>query len=141
MSHYYVPQYMTSNAHCIILAAYATISGIFKNTVIPRYSRLMCSRTTRERSDPRNRDKIFILLFICVAHCLCSLSTLRCGVEKSLSTTNETVFSAHINLSVGSARQNTLHSTNNATQAETAAVQKLSISLFEYKLSVCEPSS
>ena len=68
-----------------------------------------------------------IALQLCVAHCLCSLSGLRCGVEKSLRTTNETVFPAHINLSVGSACQNALCSANDATQAETAAVRRLSI--------------
>ena len=49
-----------------------------------------------------------IALQIWVAHCLCNLSTLRCGVEKSLHTTNETVFPAHINLSVDSACPNAL---------------------------------
>ena len=39
-----------------------------------------------------------IALQFCVAHCLCSLSTLRCDVEKSLRTTNEKVFRADINL-------------------------------------------
>ena len=41
-----------------------------------------------------------IALQLCVAHCLGSLSTLRCGVEKSLCNANETVCVAHINLSV-----------------------------------------
>ena len=44
-----------------------------------------------------------IALQLCVAHCLRSLSSLRYDVEKSLRTTNETIFLAHINLSVGSA--------------------------------------
>ena len=70
-----------------------------------------------------------IALQLCVAHCLCSLSSLRCGVEKSLRTTNETVFLANINLSVGSECQNALCSANNATKAETAAVRRLSKSL------------
>ena len=60
-----------------------------------------------------------------LAHCLRSLSSLRCGVEKSLRTTNETIFLAHINLSVGSACQNALCSANNATKAETVAVRRL----------------
>ena len=68
-----------------------------------------------------------IALQLCVAHCLCSLSTLRCGVEKSLRTTNETVFSAHITLLVGSACQNALSSANNDTKAETAAARRLSV--------------
>ena len=42
-----------------------------------------------------------IALQLCVAHCLRSLSSLRCGVEKSLRTTNEKIFPAHINHSVG----------------------------------------
>ena len=67
-----------------------------------------------------------IALQMCAAHCLCSLSTLRCGVEKSLRTTNETVLPAHINLSVGSACQNALCSADDATKAETAAVRRLS---------------
>ena len=70
-----------------------------------------------------------IALQLCVAYCLCSLSTLRCGVEKSLRTTNETVFPAHINLSVGSACQNALCSANDATKAETTAVRRLDNSL------------
>ena len=67
-----------------------------------------------------------IALQLCVAHCLCSLSSLQGGVETSLRSTNETVFLAHINLSVGSACQNALCSVNDATKAETAAVWKLS---------------
>ena len=71
-----------------------------------------------------------IALQLCVAHCSPSLSSLRCGVEKSLRTTNETIFPAHINLSVGSACQNTQCSANDATKAETAAVRRLSIYLY-----------
>ena len=67
-----------------------------------------------------------IALQLCVARCSRSLSSLRCGVEKSLRTTNETIFLAHINLSFGSACQNALCSANNATKAETAAVRRLS---------------
>ena len=67
-----------------------------------------------------------IALQLCVAHCLRSLSSLRCGVEKSLRTTNETIFLAHIDLSVGSTCQNALCSANDATKAETAAVWRLS---------------
>ena len=67
-----------------------------------------------------------IALQLCVAHCLRSLSSLRCGVEKSLRTTNETIFLAHINLSIGSACQNALCSADNATKAETAAVRRFS---------------
>ena len=52
--------------------------------------------------------------------------SLRCGVEKSLRTTNETIFPAHITLSVGSACQNALCSADDATKAETAAVRRLS---------------
>ena len=53
------------------------------------------------------------------------MSTVRCGVEKSLPTTNETVLAAHINLSVGSACHNALCSTNDATKANMAAVRRL----------------
>ena len=67
-----------------------------------------------------------ITLQICVAHCLCSLSTLRCSVVKALHTTNETVFAAYINLSVGNACHNALCSANDATKAETVAVGRLS---------------
>ena len=73
-----------------------------------------------------------IALQLCVTHCLRSLSSLRCGVEKSLRTTNETIFPAHIYLSVGSACQNTLCSANDATKAETAAVRRLSIHIYIY---------
>ena len=66
-------------------------------------------------------------LQLCVAYCLCSLSTLHCGVKKSLHTTNKTVFLAHIILLVGSACQNTLGSANDVTKAETTAVWRLSI--------------
>ena len=68
-----------------------------------------------------------IALQLCVAHCLRSLSSLRCGVEKLLRTTNKTIFLAHINLSVGSACQNALCSADDAIKAETAAVRRLSI--------------
>ena len=71
-----------------------------------------------------------IALQLCVAHCLCSLSTLRCGVEKSLRTTNETIFPAHITLSAGSACQNALCSANDATKAETAAVRRLNMYIY-----------
>ena len=73
-----------------------------------------------------------IALQLCVAHCLRSLSSLQCGVEKSLRTTNETIFLAHINLSVGSACQNALCSADDATKAETAAVRRLSIYIYIY---------
>ena len=73
-----------------------------------------------------------IALQLCVAHCLCSLSTLRCGVEKSLRTTNETVFPAHINLLVGSASQKALCSADDATKAVTAVVRRLSIYRYSY---------
>ena len=53
------------------------------------------------------------------------MSTVRCGVEKSLSITNEPVLAAHINLSVGSACHNALCSTNDATKAHMAAVRRL----------------
>ena len=66
-----------------------------------------------------------IALQLCVAHCLRSLSTLRCSVKKSLRTTNETIFRAHINLSVGNVCPNALFSADNATKAETAAVRRL----------------
>ena len=49
---------------------------------------------------------------ICLYHCWCSLSTVRCVVEKALPTTNETVLAAHINLSVGSACHDALCPTN-----------------------------
>ena len=47
-------------------------------------------------------------LFVCLYlyHCWYSLSTLRYSMEKALRTTNQTVFAAHINLSVGSAYPN-----------------------------------
>ena len=68
-----------------------------------------------------------ITLQPCVAHCSCSLSTLRCDVEKSLrtGTTNETVFSADIILLVGIVCQNALYSAYDATDAETVAVRRL----------------
>ena len=50
---------------------------------------------------------------------------MRCGVEKSLATTNKTDLEAHINLSVGSACHNALCSTNDATKAHMAAVRRL----------------
>ena len=53
------------------------------------------------------------------------MSTVRCVVEKSLPTTNETVLAAHINLSVGSACHNALCSTNDATITHMAAVRRL----------------
>ena len=53
------------------------------------------------------------------------MCTVRCGVEKSLSITNETVLAAHINLSVGSACHNALCSTNDATKAHFLAVRRL----------------
>ena len=53
------------------------------------------------------------------------MSTVRCGVEKSLPITNETIFAPHINLSVGSACHNALCSTNDATKAHIAAVRRL----------------
>ena len=71
-----------------------------------------------------------IALQLCVAHCLRSLSSLRCGVEKSLRTTNETIFLAHTNLLVGSACQNALCSADDATKAETAAVRSMSIYIY-----------
>ena len=40
-------------------------------------------------------------------------NSLRCGVEKSLRTTNETIFPSNINLSVGSACQNAICFDNN----------------------------
>ena len=77
-----------------------------------------------EKRAPAVSDRIIFLIFF--AHCLRSLSSVRCGVEKSLRTTNETIFLAHINPSVGSAWQNALCSANNATKAETAAIRRLS---------------
>ena len=53
------------------------------------------------------------------------MSTVGCGVEKSLPITNETVLAAHINLSVGSACQNALCSTSDATKPHMAAVRRL----------------
>ena len=71
---------------------------------------------------------LLFALYIYIYHCLTHIYIyISCGVEKSLRTTNETVFPAHINLSVGSAFQNTLCTADNATKAETAAVQRLSI--------------
>ena len=53
------------------------------------------------------------------------MSTGPCGVEKSLPITNETVLTAYINLSVGSACHNALCSTNDATKTHMAAVRRL----------------
>ena len=53
------------------------------------------------------------------------MSTVRCVVEKTLPTTNDTVLAAHINLSVGSACHNALCSTNDATITHMAAVCRL----------------
>ena len=53
------------------------------------------------------------------------MSTVRCVVEKSLPTTNETVLAAHINLSVGSACHNALCSTNDATITHMPTVRRL----------------
>ena len=78
------------------------------------------------------QHRIMLQVPMCLAHCLCSLSTLRCGVEKSLRTTNETVFPSRINLSISSARQNTLCSADDATMAETAAVRRLNICIYTY---------
>ena len=50
---------------------------------------------------------------------------MRCGVEKSLPTTNEPVLAAHINLSFGSACHNALCSTDDDTKAHIAAVRRL----------------
>ena len=50
---------------------------------------------------------------------------MRCVVEKSLPTTNETDLAAHINRSVGSACHNALCSTNDATTTHMAAVCRL----------------
>ena len=58
------------------------------------------------------------------------MSTVRCGVEKSLPITNETVLAARINLSVGSACHNALCSTNDATKAHIATVRRLHTSRF-----------
>ena len=57
------------------------------------------------------------------------LSSLRCGVEKSLRTTNETIFLAHINLSVSSVCQNAPYTADDATKAQRAAVRRLSFML------------
>ena len=62
---------------------------------------------------------------LCLYHCWCRLSTVRCVVEKALPTTNDTVLAAHINLSVGSACHNALCSTNDATITHMAAVRRL----------------
>ena len=53
------------------------------------------------------------------------MSTVRCVVEKSLPTTNDTVLAAHINLSVGSACHNALCSTNDATITHMPTVRRL----------------
>ena len=70
---------------------------------------------------------LFVCLFVCLClyHCWCNVSTVRCGVEKSLPITNETVLAAHINLSVGSACHNALCPINDATMAHMAAVCRL----------------
>ena len=100
---------------------------IFFNTISPvSHSKFTVHllHTTYMYIDLQHR----IALQLCVAHCLRSLSSLRCGVEKSLRTTNQTIFLAHINLSVGSACQNALCSPDDATKAVTAAVRRLCIS-------------
>ena len=53
------------------------------------------------------------------------MGTVRCGVEKWLPITNETVLAAHINRSVGSACHNALCSTNDATKTHRAADPRL----------------
>ena len=53
------------------------------------------------------------------------MSTVRCGVEKSLPITNKTVLAAHINLSIDSECHDALCSTNDATKAHMAAVRRL----------------
>ena len=50
---------------------------------------------------------------------------MRCGGEKSLPITNETVLAAHINLSVGSACLNAQCSTNDATKAHMVTVRRM----------------
>ena len=57
-------------------------------------------------------------------------------MEVSLHTTNETIFLAHINLSVGSTCQNALCSADDATKAETAVVRRLSIYIY-ICISIC----
>ena len=58
------------------------------------------------------------------------MSTVRCGVEKSIPITNETVSAEHINLSVGSACHNALCPTNDAARAHMATVRGLHTSCF-----------
>ena len=53
------------------------------------------------------------------------MSTVRCVVEKSLPTTNDTVLAAHINLSVGSACHNALCSTNDTIITHMAVARRL----------------
>ena len=53
------------------------------------------------------------------------MSTLRYGVEKSLRTTNETIFAAPINLWVDNAYHTALCFINDATPAHMEAVQSL----------------
>ena len=53
------------------------------------------------------------------------MSTLRYGVEKSLRTTNQTIFVAPIILSLDNAYHTALCTTNDATKAHMEAVQTL----------------
>ena len=66
-----------------------------------------------------------VALQLCVAHCLCSLSTLQCAVEKSLRTTNEIAFPAAYTVWVDCVCHNDRCSANDATKAETAVVRRL----------------
>ena len=69
-----------------------------------------------------------LFVCLCLYHCWCSLSTLRCDAEKAIHTTNETVSAEHINLSVGSACHNALCSTNNAHMAADRQLRTVNIS-------------
>ena len=53
------------------------------------------------------------------------MSTVRCVVEKSLPTTNDTVLAAHINQPVGSACHNAQCSTNDPTKTHMPTVRRL----------------
>ena len=64
---------------------------------------------------------IYIYIYIYVFE-----HSLRCSVEKSLRTTNKTIFPAHINLLFVSACQNALCSADDTTKAEMPAVWRLS---------------
>ena len=59
--------------------------------------------------------------------CLCSVSTLRRGVEKSLLTTNETASPALYNLRVKTSYVKALCSTSNVKKTETEGIREITM--------------